>query len=141
MHKVIALLLCFLVGCSQTGPPESIPPDHQLNEAFYSHAGVDYKVVAWVDNPSPARGERVTVHGSLIKNGVHLGGMAMLATWPDEELEPGRPNCSVQVIYGAGVCIIQSDRFPPGEYVPVTVIFRLNGDKLTANTGFTPTAE
>lgn len=81
---------------------------------------------------------RVIVWGSLIKNGVHLGGMMMQATWPDETQEVGIPNCRVLVIYGSGVCVIDDIDYPPGEFVPITVSFEYGGKEFVGQTGFTP---
>jgi hypothetical protein len=97
-----------------------------------------FEVEAWVDNPAPARNERVTVSGSLLKNGVRLGGMMMQATWPEEAQERGIPNCNVLVIYGSGVCAIEAVDYPPGMFVPVTVTFKYAGATHTGHTGFTP---
>lgn len=93
---------------------------------------------AWVDKPSPARDGRVIARGSLIKNGVRLGGMMMQATWPDETQERGVPNCNVLVTYGSGVCAIDAEGYPPGVFVPITVTFDYDGTRYVGHTGFTP---
>lgn len=97
-----------------------------------------FEVVTWFDNPEPKLGSRVILYGSLIKDGVHLGGMAMRVAWPDKNQERGVPNCSVQVIYGSGVCIIETAGFQPDEYIPVTVTFEYQGRVYSGQTGFTP---
>ena len=97
-----------------------------------------FQVYAWVDNPDPARDDRVILSGSLIKNGVYLGGMVMQATWPDEAQERGVPKCLSQVIYQRGQCIIDVSRYHPNVYVPITVIFNYRDQIFFAHTGFTP---
>lgn len=86
----------------------------------------------------PSRDSRVTISGSLIKNGVRLGGMMMQATWPDKRQEHGVPNCNVLVIYGSGVCTVDAGNYPPGVFVPVTVTFEYGGMRHIGHTGFTP---
>lgn len=100
--------------------------------------GDKFEVKAWVDNPTPSQNSRVLVWGSLIKNGVHLGGMMMRATWPDKTKKSGTSSCDVLVIYGAGVCTIHVKDYPPGVFVPITVTFDYRGTRYTAPTGFTP---
>ena len=78
------------------------------------------------------------LYGSLIKDGVYLGGMTMRAIWPDEDQERGVPNCSVQVIYGSGVCIVETEDFQPDVFVPITVAFDYHGQTYRGQTGFTP---
>jgi hypothetical protein len=97
-----------------------------------------FEVDAWVSDPNPPLGSRIMLYGSLIKDGVHLGGMAMRATWPDENQERGVPNCTVQVIYGSGVCIVESEGFQPEVYVPITITFEYQGKMYSGQTGFTP---
>jgi len=97
-----------------------------------------FEVVAWVDDPNPKLGSRVMLYGSLIKDGVYLGGMAMRATWPDENQERGVPNCSVQVIYGSGVCIVETEGFQPDVFVPIKVAFEYQGKIYRGQTGITP---
>ena len=96
------------------------------------------RVNTWVNNPEPARGEQVIVYGSLIKNGVLLGGIMMQGTWEDASHTPGTPNCFVLVTYGRGVCVIETANFPPGVYVPVQIKFVYRGETYTGSTGFTP---
>lgn len=91
-----------------------------------------------MDNPSPSQNSRVTVFGSLIKNGVHLGGIMMHATWPDETKKSGTASCDVLVIYGTGVCTTQVRDYAPGVFVPITVTFDYRGVRYTGHTGFTP---
>jgi hypothetical protein len=97
-----------------------------------------FEVDAWVSDPNPQLGSRIMLYGSLIKDSVYLGGMAMRATWPDENQERGIPNCTVQVIYGSGVCIVESEGFQPDVYVPITVTFEYQGKIYSGQTGFTP---
>ena len=134
-------LFCILACACDTiapAPNRAAIPDHQLNKTTYSGHSDLFEVEAWVDNPTPDQNRRVNAHGSLIKNGVRLGGMAMVAVWPDPGQEYGVPNCSVQVIYGSGVCLIVAADFSPGEYVPITVTFHYAGEIFSGHTGFTP---
>jgi hypothetical protein len=64
----------------------------------------------------------------------------MSAYWTDETNERGVPNCFTLVTYGAGKCVIDVSRFPPGVFVPVTVSIDYGGKIYTAQTGFTPQA-
>jgi hypothetical protein len=106
--------------------------------ALYQTGEHRFEVVAWVNNPEPPQGSRIMLYGSLIKDGVFLGGMAMVAEWPDASQERGVPNCSVQVIYQAGVCIIETKDLPAGVYVPITISFEYQGQTYSGGTGFTP---
>ena len=134
-------ILVLLVGCSPQGtqtprlPANSVP---QITPTPFPISENEYEVVAWVDNPSPPRDSRIIVWGSLIKHGVHLGGMMMRATWPDVNQERGVPNCRVQVIYGSGVCIVETEGFQLGVFVPITVAFDYDGRTFIGQTGFTP---
>jgi hypothetical protein len=97
-----------------------------------------FEVIAWISDTNPQPGERVILYGHLLKEGVYLGGMAMHAIWPDEDHERGVPNCSVLVTYGRGVCIVETEGFPSGVYVPITVSFEYLGNIYSGQTGFTP---
>jgi len=77
------------------------------------------------------------LYGSLIKHGVHLGGMVMNAFWPDEK-HPGTPDCSVQVIYGSGVCIVETEGFPAGASIPLKVEFEYEGKTFSGSTEIIP---
>jgi len=143
MKRTLLLILIVMlpISCasndtSSSGPAASIAP--QIVSSPIPVHTATFEIVAWVDNPEPKLGSRVILYGSLLKDGVHLGGMAMRATWPDENQERGVPNCSVQVIYGSGVCIIESEGFRSGVYVPVTVTFEYQGEIYSGQTGFTP---
>lgn len=133
-------LVSLLVACSpQPGKPNTAPADpspDSIQQAANQQEDT-FKVVAWVDNPNPRQGEIVNLSGSLIKNGVYLGGMMMHAMWPDKDQERGVPNCKVLVIYQRGVCIIKTDDFASGELVPVTVKFVYNDQTYSGETGFT----
>jgi hypothetical protein len=140
---VACLVVCLfplLVACSApagaaTTPQAAASP--AANQGAAEDQEDQFEVIAWVDNPTPALGERVNLSGSLIKNGVYLGGMMMQATWPDQDQERGVPNCNVLVIYQRGVCIIETEGFTAGEYVPVTVKFVYKDQTYTGQTGFT----
>jgi hypothetical protein len=99
--------------------------------------GDKFEVTAWVDKPRPSQNSLVCVHGSLIKNGVHLGGIMMRATWPDKTEKSGTSSCDTLVIYEAG-CTVHVKDYPPGVFVPITVTLDYRGTRYTAHTGFTP---
>ncbi len=128
----LILVFAILLSCSPAASPPATPSPAPPTPADI------FEVEAWVDDASPPHDARVTVYGSLIKNGVRLGGMTMQATWPDETQERGVPNCKVQVIYGSGVCTLDAGNYPPGEFVPITVTFRYGGGTHVGHTGFTP---
>ena len=142
MHSrfIVTLFLLLTISCVQRPvianetPSVGEKADSEVTQIWEQ----TFEVVAWVDDPYPMQGERVMLYGSLIKSGVHLGGMAMLATWPDQDQEPGMPNCNVQVIYGSGVCIIETDGYPVGVFVPVSIWFEYEGKIYKGQTGFTP---
>ena len=75
------------------------------------------------------------VRGSLIKNGVFLGGMVMRATWQDNS---GPRQCDVLVIYQMGICYIDVKSFRPGQYVPINIEFTYLDQEFRGQTGFTP---
>ena len=143
---IILLVTCFvLYACAPELRPlsEGMTPTASIHSPkIYTPSPTPYvhtfEVVAWLDDPTPELGSRVILHGSLLKDGVHLGGMAMRATWPDEKQERGVPNCSVQVIYGAGVCIVETEGFSPNVYVPITLSFEYQGVTYRGQTGITP---
>jgi hypothetical protein len=143
MKRTLLLLLVFMlqISCSsnavQSSKPIATIATQVTSPPTPFHTPI-FEIVTWFDNPEPELGSRVILYGSLIKDGVHLGGMAMRATWSDENLERGVPNCSVQVIYGSGVCIIETAAFQSGEYIPITVSFEYQGRIYSGQTGFTP---
>lgn len=144
------LLRVLLIACALLAACASIPPAASPTGTVGATAGVPaapdsspefvdhFQVEAWVNDPTPDRDDRVIVSGSLIKNGVYLGGMMMQATWPDETQQHGEPNCNVLVIYQRGVCVIEAGQFPPGEFVPVHISFLYQDVIYSADTGFTP---
>jgi hypothetical protein len=138
---LILFLVCLLqVSCSSDVTPEpqpAVPIAPAISSTLELVRTATFEVVAWVSDPDPEPGERVMLYGSLLKDGVHLGGMAMRASWPDEDQERGIPNCSVQVIYGSGVCIVETEDFQPGAYVPIMVSFEYQGKIYRGETGFT----
>ncbi|MGD2156223.1 MAG: hypothetical protein PVG14_00835 [Anaerolineales bacterium] len=143
MKRLITLfLICILqVSCSSKEifiiePSASIAPQETIAPILMRTPV--FEVDAWVSDPNPLLGSRIMLYGSLIKDGVYLGGMAMRATWPDDNQERGVPNCTVQVIYGSGVCIVESEGFQPDVYVPITVTFEYQGKIYSGQTGFTP---
>jgi hypothetical protein len=140
-RAIFISLVCLLIAACSTETPStestSLIAVQSISTPFPTATHV-FKVLAWVDDPSPQVGSRVMLFGSLIKDGVHLGGMAMRATWPDETQERGVPNCSVQVIYGSGVCIVETDVFQSGVFVPITVTFEYQGMIYSGKTGIIP---
>jgi hypothetical protein len=136
----IALIL-ILAGCISKGVPATIEPTSttEVLVAPTIRTYVDvFEVKAWVDNPNPEREDQIMLSGSLIKNGTYLGGMMMTASWPDENQEPGVPNCKVLVIYARGICTIDVSDYPSGVTVPITVSFPYAGHYYTETTSFTP---
>ena len=132
-----ALLVSCTPNVTSSEPPATLFTATHTSEPFPLRTPI-FEVVAWVDDPNPQVGSRVMLYGSLIKDGVYLGGMVMRATWPDEDQERGVPNCSVQVIYGSGVCIVETEGFRPNAYVPITVAFEYDGQTYSGKIGFTP---
>ena len=141
-HTPLLILFCLLLSsCITNSPSKPEPVSTPVNSALSTPTTKSedtFQVYAWVGNPDPAQDDKVILSGSLIKNGVYLGGMAMQATWPDETHERGVPNCSVQVIYQRGICIIDASRYPPDVYVPITVTFGYRDQTYIGHTGFTP---
>ena len=137
-----SIILCILLAaCLQKAaqPPRQPATSSSRATSVPSSVREDlFEVEAWVDEPAPAREARVIIYGSLIKNGVRLGGIMMRAAWPDDEKEPGVPDCTVLVTYGRGVCVVDAGGFPPGELVPITVAFDFDGKLYTGQTSFTP---
>jgi hypothetical protein len=101
-------------------------------------SGDIFEVQAWVNEPFPARDEQVIVYGSLIKDGVRLGGIMMRASWRDGTHEHAIPDCFVLVTYGRGVCTLDQGGLPSGVFLPITVTFDYNGSRFIGQTGFTP---
>jgi len=115
------------------GPPPTATP-----EITPTPPGDKFEVKVWLDNPTPSQNSSVHVWGSLIKNGVYLGGMMMRATWPNKTEKSGTSSCDVLVTYGSGMCTVRVKDYPPGVFVPITVTFDYRGLRYTAHTGFTP---
>lgn len=143
MKRAIIFILASVIqiSCSLNAKPQfepTAPIAVQNTSTPIPLRTATFEVVAWVSDPNPQLGSRVILHGSLLKDGIHLGGMAMRATWPDNNQERGVPNCSVQVIYGSGVCIVESEGFQAGVYVPITVTFEYQNKYYSGQTGFTP---
>ena len=133
----VLLLICFS-SCSYLPAASTTPPLQQRTPSPLPASADVFKVNTWLSDPEPARGEQVIAYGSLIKNGVLLGGIMMQGTWQDASHEPGTPNCFVLVTYGRGVCAIDTGAFPPGVYVPVEIEFDYRGATYSGSTGFTP---
>jgi hypothetical protein len=140
-HLVVFFFTLILTAaCSPTSDaqPPLIAGTQPSDSSVYSLSEDSYEVEAWVSDPTPNQDEQVFVYGSLIRNGVRVGGMMMRAYWPDEKQAPGIPGCNVLVIYGSGGCILEASKFPAGEFVPVRVQFEYYGETYSGETGFTP---
>jgi hypothetical protein len=138
---LILIFVFFLVSCknySETKQTEEATTQQAASSTPSPTSQYTYEVKAWVNKPNPSKEDLVTVYGSLLKNGVYLGGMMMQATWPDPDQERGTPNCNVLVIYQTGVCTISAGKYEPGRFVPVQIYFDYDGAVFTGETGFTP---
>ena len=141
-NSFVLLIALILAGCSAplaeapstaaatvlvTPPTEAVPayPD-------------EYEISAWVDIPDPELDEIVTVSGSLVRNGEHVGGVGMWMFWPDETGSPVPHECVSYMMYQRGICQIIVKDYPPGQYVPVTVRVEYHDQIFTTETGFTP---
>jgi hypothetical protein len=141
-RALLLVLICMLqISCSSnvTSVPAPTAPvvTQNISTSIPVHPDT-FEVVAWVNDPDPQTGTRVILRGSLLKDGVHLGGISMQAFWPDDNHAPGIPDCTALVTYGTGVCIINSTGYQPGDYVPITVSFEYQGKIYKGQTGFTP---
>lgn len=136
----MAILSLILISCSSlsTTKEEQVtqPATDQITEPTPTADGV-FEVEVWVDDPNPEQGQPVMLYGSLIKHGVRLGGMAMNAYWPDEDQHPSVPDCKVQVIYGSGVCKIETEDFPVGVPISLEVEFDYEGKTYGGSTEIT----
>jgi hypothetical protein len=142
LYRCLLLFPILMAACSQPTSTQTIPAAAPPTPAAVISPSATpediYQVDVWVDNPTPQRGERVLVSGSLIKNGVHLNG-PMMATWASERAYArGVPDCLVSISYQRSGCVLQAEDFPSGVYVPVKVVIYLNDEKYTGETGFTP---
>jgi hypothetical protein len=147
MRKRIIFVIVFLILQAACSPGKlstltsSPTPAQPVNPTQPPTELEPIRVQAWVDNPTPALNSRIVVRGSLIKYKFnYVGGIMMTALWPDDQAERGVPNCFTQVTYGTGKCVIDVSRFPPGEYVPITISFTYRDKIYTGQTGFTPQA-
>lgn len=131
------LIAYLLAACSVEDQPANtpVPPASTLPAPTPE---VEVEVRSWVDRPDPARGEIVTVFGTLKVTGVYRNGVMMTAVWPDPNHQRGVPNCLTRTSYELGSCAIPVENFPPGEFVPITITFDFDGVKYTTQTGFTP---
>nr|MBC7243889.1 hypothetical protein [Chloroflexota bacterium] len=152
-YSVFLLLILVLTSCAQSAMPtattiptllptamSSIAPTVQLSPSpqpnFMVHPdGARIELDLWVDDPTPTLGSYVTVRGSIIRNGVRLGGLMMRAEYP---VKDGTKQCDVLIIYGAGVCTLPVRDYVPGVFLPITVTFDYDGVRYTGQTGFTP---
>jgi hypothetical protein len=123
---------------TETGTPVPSTIVPEITPTPPATPGDKFEVKVWLDNPTPSQNSSVHVWGSLIKNGVYLGGMMMRATWPGKTEKSGTSSCDVLVTYGSGMCTVQVEDYPPGVFVPITVTFDYRGARYTAPTGFTP---
>lgn len=116
--------------------PEGAQPQ-ALPEATPTPEDV-FEIYAWVNKPEPKPGEVVTVSGSLIKNGVYLGGVPMWTFWPDENGGNVPHNCVSYMAYQRGLCMIEVKDYPVDVYVPVSIKIYYQDMVFTTETGFTP---
>ncbi len=122
---ILSLASCSSLSTIEEGPATQ-PITDQITEPSPTADDV-FQVEVWVDDPTPEKGQPVILSGSLIKDGVRLGGMAMNAYWPDEDQHPRVPDCKAQVLYGDGVCKVKTDDFPVGVPIPLKVEFDVGG--------------
>lgn len=152
-HSAFFVLLCLvLTSCARAVPVATATPQSQPTAAlnstpsiqslpsprpeFMVHPdGARIELDLWVDNPTPLLNSFVTIRGSIIRNGVRLGGLMMRAEYP---VKRSTSSCDVLIIYGAGVCTLPVRDYTPGVFVPVTVTFDYDGVRYTGQTGFTP---
>lgn len=97
-----------------------------------------FEIYAWVNKPEPKPGEVVTVSGSLIKNGVYLGGVPMWTFWPDEKGGNVPHNCVSYMAYQRGLCMIEVKDYPADVFVPISIKIYYQDMVFTTETGFTP---
>lgn len=141
--KIISLIfLAFLfMGCTAApaGPPEIVPAVSTQQPALNAPVSEDnYEIYAWVDRPEPKLDEIVTVSGSLVKNGAHLGGIGMWMFWPAEDGGPVSHDCVSYMMYQRGICQIIVKDYAPGQFVPVKIRVEYHDQVFTTETGFTP---
>ncbi|HSB65954.1 MAG TPA: hypothetical protein VLD65_05200 [Anaerolineales bacterium] len=140
-NLLIFSFILMVCACASTGNTLTPAPTTNVQEivgALPGTAQYTFSVKTWVTYPNLTQGKRIILMGSLLKEGVHLGGIMMRATWPDQIHEQGEPNCIVPVLYGKGVCPIDTSNFSPGVFVPVTVSFEYQDTTFITQTGFTP---
>lgn len=143
VHVLVVLAACSLplVSCAGEENGEQVPltPSAAASEKQApSPEGDVFQVEVWVDQSQPRVGEPVVLHGSLIKHGVRLGAMTMEGYWPDPEQPSGIPNCRVQVIYGSGVCKVDTSRFSADQPVILQVKFQYEGEIFQGRTQIIP---
>lgn len=146
----LTVITLFLAGCNALSAPqvEATPaidlavattpaPEVAQPQATPTPEDV-FEVYAWVNKPEPKLGEIVTVNGSLIKNGVYLGGVPMWAFWPDENGGNVPHSCVSYMAYQRGICMVDTRDFPADVYVPVSIRIYYQDMTFTTETGFTP---
>ena len=140
MRKILLICIALvLVGC--TAAPAGTPSVSQstaVPQPPLTPVSEDlYEIYAWVDKPEPKLDEIVTVSGSLVKNGAHLGGIGMWMFWPDETGSPVPHECVSYMMYQRGICQIIVKDYPAGQYVPVKIRVEYHDQVFTTETGFT----
>jgi hypothetical protein len=139
--NVMLRLLCALVfsafaaGCARPSPAPSKDPLALVEREYTSSEGDLYRIMSWINDPSPEAGDRFYVYTSMQKNDTYLGGM-MYAYWPSEE-DDWKYDCRTQISYQIGVCTLFADDFPVGKYIPVKVMVEYEGARYENETGFT----
>ncbi len=120
-------------------PPGSLPA---LTPAPSPTLRDRYELQLWFHNAEPQLGEKVILFGSLLQNGLPIGGdLMMQAKWPDRDAPGGQAVCWDRPNYARGLCFITvTEQYPPGEAVPITVTMHVRwlNAKFTDHIAFTP---
>jgi len=128
------------MGCTAapTSAPSVTPATAAPQPTVTTISEDNYEIYAWVDRPEPKLDEIVTVSGSLVKNGAHLGGIGMWMFWPAEDGGPVSHECVSYMMYQRGICQIIVKDYAPGQFVPVKIRVEYHDQVFTTETGFTP---
>lgn len=120
-------------------PPTALPPPTPVPSPTLRDR---YELQLWFHNPEPELGEKVILFGSLLQNGLPIGGdLMMQAKWPDKEAPGGQAVCWDRPNYARGLCFITvTEQYPPGEPVPITVTMHVRwlNARFTDQISFTP---
>jgi hypothetical protein len=97
-----------------------------------------FVIESWFEKPNTNDKDTILIWARLLKNGTKVSGTVLHASWPDPSAERGIARCDVQSIYNGGVCWIQKNKYPTGEYVPIKLSFEYDGIIYSDETGFIP---